>query len=237
MCLFPSIPRFAPSGLWEPCCSPAAVLGSGHLMETFIPSAPLHHWVASPETHPVFHTLLQLCLQSFGFCIPAPGCPGVGTQGRMLNPKHAGWAHQEGSTCPGGLQQVPLLQGDGACSSASHTKPARLPITYCRDPKITGTVSHASWGLGDAQLLSSGKLNLGLFLGKIINTVVRRADLHFGLCLQTCPVPAGPAPAPATTGSCFWLRRGVLSATHSPTAGFIGKDPPVDMSMILGGIQ
>lgn len=137
----------------------------------------------------------------------------------------------------GGLQQVPLLQGDGACSSVSHNKPARLPITYCRDPKITGTVSHASWGLGDAQLLSSGKLNLGLFLGKIINTVVKRADLHFWLCLQTCPVPTGPALAPVKAGSCFWLRQGALSATHSPTAGFTGRDPPVDMSMILGDTQ
>lgn len=132
---------------------------------------------------------------------------------------------------------MPLLPGDGVCSSASHTKPAGLPITYCRDPKITGTASHASWGLGDAQLLSSGKLNLGLFLDKIINTVVRRADLHLGLCLQTCPVPTGPALAPATTGSCFCLRQGVLSATHSPGAGFIDKDPPVDMSMILGDTQ
>lgn len=132
---------------------------------------------------------------------------------------------------------MPLLPGDGACSSASHTKPAGLPITYCRDPKITGTVSRASWGLGDAQLLSSGKLNLGLFLEKIINTVVRRADLHLGLCLQTCPVPTGPALAPATTGSCFWLRQGVLSATLSLTVGFTGKDPPVDTSVMLGDTQ
>lgn len=165
------------------------------------------------------------------------GWPRVGTRGRMLNPSHTGWAAQEGPTCPGGLQQVPLLPGDGACSSASHTKPAGLPITYCRDPRITGTVSHASWGLGDAQLLSSGKLNLGLFLDKIINTVVRRADLHLGLCLQTCPVPMGPAVAPATAGRCFWLRQGVLSATLSPTAGFIGKDPPMDMPMTLGDNQ
>lgn len=63
----------------------------------------------------------------------------------------------------------PSSQGNGSqgsCSSASHAQPAGLQITYCGDPKITGTVSHTSWGLGDAQLLSSGKLNLGLFLDK-----------------------------------------------------------------------
>lgn len=52
-----------------------------------------------------------------------------------------------------------------------------------------------------------------------------------------CPVPTGPALAPATTGSCFWLRQGVLSATLSLTVGFTGKDPPVDTSMMLGDTQ
>jgi len=77
----------------------------------------------------------------------------------------------EDQRVPGGLWQVPppprgqgLHGPQGACSSALRAEPVGLQIPYCRDPKITGTVSHASWGLGDAQLLSSGKLNLGLFL-------------------------------------------------------------------------
>lgn len=71
------------------------------------------------------------------------------------------------SRCPPPPPRGQGLPGpQGACSSASHAEPEGLRITYCRDPKITGTVSHTSWGLGDAQLLSSRKLNLGLFLDK-----------------------------------------------------------------------
>lgn len=121
MCLFPAIPRFAAAGLWEPCCSPPAVLGSGHLMETFIPSAPLHHWAASPKMHPALHTLLQLCLQSFSFCIPARGCPRVGTRGLMPNPKHTGRAAQEGSTCPGrAAAGAPAPRGWGLQQCLAH---------------------------------------------------------------------------------------------------------------------
>lgn len=225
MCLFPAMPRFAPAGLWEPCCSPAAMLGSGHLMETFIPSAPLHHWAglsknASCSPHPAPALPAELW-----FLHPSTGLP----QGGHLRSDAEPQPHGMGSSGWTRVSWGGLLPGDGACSSASHTKPTRLPITYCRDPKITGTASHASWGLGDAQLLSSGKLNLGLFLDKIINTVLRRADLHLGLCLQTCPVPAGPALASASKGKWFWLRQGALSATLSPTAGLTGKGPPGDI--------
>lgn len=145
MCLFPAIPRFAAAGLWEPCCSPPAVLGSGHLMETFIPSAPLHHWAASPKMHPALHTPLQLCLQSFSFCIPARGCPRVGTRGLMPNPKHMGRAAQEGSTCPGGAAAgAPAPRGMGLAAV-----PPGCQLHIAEIPKLPGQfhVQAGVWGM------------------------------------------------------------------------------------------
>lgn len=51
------------------------------------------------------------------FLHPSTGCPRVGTQGRMLNPKHA----QEGSTCPGGAAAAdPAPRGWGLQQCLTH---------------------------------------------------------------------------------------------------------------------
>lgn len=156
-------------GFGEPNCSPAAVLGSGRLMETFTPSGSSPSWSclstnASCSPH--------ACSSSTYRRLVSASQRGTarGTWGLMPNQTH--WmCSGRTSVSPGELWQVPTpprgwgFRGPhGACSSASHAKPAGLRITYCRDPKITGTVSHTSWGLGDAQLLSSGKLIWGLSL-------------------------------------------------------------------------
>lgn len=167
-------------GFGEPSCSPAAVLGSDRLMETFIPAALLHHPAASPEKPPALPMPPPALPTDISFLHPSTGLPQDGPlrSGAKLQ------RHWTGQPPPRGLGRTstslgaaagppPPPRGQGlhgprrSCSSALQTEPAGPRITYCRDPKITGTVSHSSWGLGDAQSLSSGKLNLGLFLDEV----------------------------------------------------------------------
>lgn len=99
-------------GFAEPSCSPAAVLGSGRLMETFIPSG------SSPSPGCLSrnascspHACSSSTLLIFSFCIPAWDCPRMGTCGLMPNPKRAGWA-----AVPRSLGRTSVSRGD--CSGS-----------------------------------------------------------------------------------------------------------------------
>ena len=100
-------------GFGEPSCSPAAVLGSGRLMETFIPisSSPSPGCLprnASCSPHACSSSLCRyLVLASQHGTAPGWGMP---------NPKRL-WTSSSGRTSvsPGGCGRCPLLPGDRVC--------------------------------------------------------------------------------------------------------------------------
>lgn len=116
----------------------------------------------------------------------------------MLIPKHTGWTAQEGSTCPEGA--APRGWGLQQCLEHQTSQAANYVLQRPQNYWESFTCKLESRGCSVAV---PWEAELGLFLGKITNTMVRRADLHLGLCLQTCPAPTpmGPALDPATTGS------------------------------------
>lgn len=121
MCLFPAMPRFAPAGLWEPCCSPAAMLGSGHLMETFIPSAPLHHWAglsknASCSPHPAPALPAELWFLHPITGLPQGGHPRSDAEPQPHGMGSSGWTRVSW----GGCSTAPAPRGWGLQQCLAH---------------------------------------------------------------------------------------------------------------------
>lgn len=85
-------------GFGEPSCSPAAVLGSGRLMETFIPGVPLHHPAASPEKPPALPMPPPALPTDISFLHPRTGLPQDGPS-RSETKLQRHWT----GSCPTGL--------------------------------------------------------------------------------------------------------------------------------------